>query len=160
MAEVARGYRLLRIASETNGVGAMPTQSLARAVAGRGSVVPVTTTSGTKEDGFGRGKMLLSTKRLCLPRHPRLLAQLAALEYEERDSGNVRIAVPERSGHDDLCMALCLCAGTSDVGTSGPARVYAASGRLPPLVRRGAPGVPAWVQRRHRGAVLAPGTYR
>jgi hypothetical protein len=97
----------------------MPSQELKR-LAGRraGSIVEVNTTSASKEDGFGRLKVLLSQGRLALPRHPRLLAQLSALEFEERDSGTVRIEVPERSGHDDLCMALMLAAGVGNVASS------------------------------------------
>ena len=94
---VARGYRLMRLASECNGVGAMPSQELRRMVGGRTSVVEVTTTNDSKQDAFGRVKLLFSQGRLRLPRHPRLLSQLSSLEFEEMDSGRVRIAVPERS---------------------------------------------------------------
>jgi phage FluMu gp28-like protein len=110
VAEVGRGYRFRRVASELNGVGAMPTQELSRRL-GSSVVVGVHTTADTKEDGFGRLKMLMQSGRLCLPRHPALLAQLSALEFTERDSGSVHVAVPERAGHDDLAMALCLAAG-------------------------------------------------
>ena len=51
-------------------------------------------------------KLLLQQGRLVLPRHPGLLRQLTALEFSITDSGSMRIAVPERSGHDDLVMAL------------------------------------------------------
>jgi hypothetical protein len=36
------------------------------------------------------------------------LKQLATLEYSTTEGGAMRIAVPERSGHDDLAMALAL----------------------------------------------------
>ena len=39
-----------------------------------------------------------------------LLQQLSALEFAERDSGTVAIAVPDRAGHDDVAMALMLAA--------------------------------------------------
>jgi hypothetical protein len=79
--------------------------------------------------------MLLSQGRLALPRHPRLLAQLSALEFEERDSGTVRIEVPERAGHDDLAMALCLAVAETDVGShpAGGARIHIAEGEVPPI---------------------------
>ncbi len=118
VASVAQRHRITRLATETNGVGAMPSQELRR-LAGRhvGHLVEVNTTADSKAEAFGRLKVLLAQGRLALPRHPRLLAQLAALEYEERESGSVRIAVPERSGHDDLVMALCLAAGVGDVAS-------------------------------------------
>ncbi len=133
--EVAKGYRIRRIASEVNGVGQMPTAELTRRLRfHHGTVVPVTTTAQSKQDAFGAIKVLLSQGRLALPRHPALLSQLAALEYEERDSGNVHIAVPERSGHDDLCMAAALAVDEADVasGSTG-GRVMVAQGRVPPV---------------------------
>ena len=117
VADLTKGYRLSRLASETNGVGAMPTEELSRLARGRAKVIEVATTADSKQDGFGRLKVLLSQGRLALPRHPRLLGQLSALEFEERDSGTVRIAVPERAGHDDLCMALMLAASVGDVAS-------------------------------------------
>jgi hypothetical protein len=61
-----------------------------------------------KQDGFGYVRLLLQQHRLRLPRHPALLKQLAALEYEQLESGLLRISVPEARGHDDLAMSLCL----------------------------------------------------
>jgi hypothetical protein len=79
--------------------------------AGHGDVVAtVFTTSRSKELGFGFLKLLMQDDRLRLPVHPALLRQLAALEFETLESGLVRIAVPDRAGHDDLAMALCLAA--------------------------------------------------
>ena len=117
--DVAKGYRLRRIASECNGVGSMPTTELERLLRfHHGKVVAVTTTATSKEGSFGRLKLLLSQGRLALPRaHPALIAQLSALEYEERDSGTLRIAVPERQGHDDLAMALMLAVSEADVAS-------------------------------------------
>ncbi|MDX6307185.1 MAG: hypothetical protein QOI06_231 [Nocardioidaceae bacterium] len=100
-----------RLSAETNGVGQMPAQVLARQMwkAGRGGVVEgVTTTARLKEDAFGFLKLLLSQGRLRLPRHVSLLKQLGALEYTMTESGQLRIAVPETQGHDDLAMSLCL----------------------------------------------------
>ena len=48
--------------------------------------------------------------RLGLPRSPELLKQLRSLEFEQLQSGGVRLAVPERAGHDDLAMSLALAA--------------------------------------------------
>ena len=136
VADVAKGYRLTRLASETNGVGAAPTQELKARTrwADGGPVVEVATTAASKEDGFGKLKVLLSQGRLALPRHPALLRQLAALEFQERDSGTVRIAVPE-AGYAYIAMALCLAAGEA---TSPP--------RLPVV------GDSRWRRARSRGA--------
>jgi hypothetical protein len=51
-------------------------------------------------------KVLFQQNRLVLPRHPGLLRQLSALEYETAEGGTVQIAVPGYRGHDDLAMAL------------------------------------------------------
>jgi hypothetical protein len=110
-------YRYAALMSEENGVGAMPSQELAR----RGlPVVPVYTTAALKEEAFATIKFLLQRDRLQLPvKAPALLGQLAALEFEERDAGSMRIAVPERAGHDDLATAFALAAlGLGDVQPS------------------------------------------
>jgi hypothetical protein len=96
------------VVSEANGVGAMPSQELARRRGRRIPVHAVHTTAASKEDGFGTIKLLLQQQRLVLPRHAGLLAQLSALEFVQRDSGLASIAVPEHRGHDDLAMSLCL----------------------------------------------------
>ena len=106
-----QGYRLRTIVSEQNGVGEMPTQELTKRLQERGTnamVLGVHTDARLKENGFGVLKMWAQQGRLALPRHPALLNQLAALEFETTEAGSVRIAVPERAGHDDLVMALCL----------------------------------------------------
>jgi hypothetical protein len=80
----------------------------------------VHTDARRKETAFGALKMLLQQGRLVLPRHPGLLRQLAALEYETSDAGNIRISVPERAGHDDLAMGLAQA--VSCVRVSYPSR--------------------------------------
>ncbi|WIB68075.1 terminase family protein [Curtobacterium sp. MCBD17_035] len=105
--------------SETNGVGAYPTEELVRRLdrawvdrrlAGWGHrktwVSPVWTDNRRKQAMFGRLKGFLQQGRLVLPQHPELLSQLAALEMTETAAGNVQISVPETRGHDDLAMAL------------------------------------------------------
>jgi hypothetical protein len=107
----AEGFSFTTVGSETNGVGAMPTQQLEERL---GSVVvPVATTAKLKEDAFGALKVLAQEGRFLVPSHPELLRQLAALEFEQRDSGLMSIAVPERAGHDDLVMGLCLAVHVS-----------------------------------------------
>lgn len=113
---VAQGYNLESVASETNGVGAFPTEQLGRLMWDRRQslahpykrtlVVPVWTDARRKQSMFGMLKGLLQSGRLILPRHPELLSQLAALQMTEMASGSVQISVPESRGHDDLAMAL------------------------------------------------------
>jgi hypothetical protein len=90
----------------------MPTQVLARRLwEGTGAadlVVPVATTAKLKENLFGFAKLLMQQGRLELPRHPSLLRQLGALEFTQGESGVMRIAVPERAGHDDVAMSFAL----------------------------------------------------
>ena len=110
--KVGEGYNLPVVVSETNGVGQFPTEMLTRRFwterpGGRMTeVMPVATTARRKMSGFNSIKVLLQSGRLILPREPHLLKQLHSLEYEVRESGTTRIAVPERLGHDDLAMAL------------------------------------------------------
>lgn len=109
--DLARVFSFQALVAETNGVGQMPTQSLAKqvwAATGVDVVVPEHTTSRTKEDLFGFAKLLMQQGRLVLPRHPSLLRQLGALEYAMGESGAMRIAVPERAGHDDVAMSFAL----------------------------------------------------
>jgi hypothetical protein len=111
LVDVAAGFTFQVLSAETNGVGQMPTQVLARRlweVSNRDVVEPVATTARLKEDAFGFVKLLLQQGRLALPRHPGLLRQLAALEFSMTEAGLLRIAVPERSGHDDMAMSLAL----------------------------------------------------
>lgn len=107
--EVSRAYQLRVIASETNGVGAYPTEDLRQRlhVARAGAhVFPVWTDVRRKQSGFGKIKALLQRGRLVLPRHPELLKQLRSLEFEQTPGGSLKISVPERAGHDDVAMAL------------------------------------------------------
>lgn len=106
--DVAGRYALETVTSELNGVGQYPTEHLRNALytADRAAyVAQVTTTAKRKQSGFAMIKVLLQNKQLVLPRHPELLKQLRGLEFEQQASGTVRIAVPDRVGHDDLAMA-------------------------------------------------------
>lgn len=106
---VAGRYYIRTLASETNGVGAYPTQDLTRRLheANRGcAVAAVVTDLRRKQSGFGMIKGLLQQQRLILPREPELLKQMRGLEFEQLPAGGVRISVPERAGHDDIVMAL------------------------------------------------------
>jgi hypothetical protein len=106
--QTAGFYHLPVIASETNGVGQYPTTMLQDRMSESrhySPVVPVVTDVRRKQSGFGMIKGLLQSHRLVLPRDPELLKQLRGLEFEQLPSGGLRIAVPERSGHDDVAMS-------------------------------------------------------
>ena len=124
--EVAKGYNIRSLASETNGAGAGAHRfmelAMARALERREiasvvngtrrfgtwgtAVVPVWTDNRRKQVQFGTLKGMLQSGTLVLPRHGELLKQLASLEMTETASGSISISVPERVGHDDLAMAL------------------------------------------------------
>ena len=96
------------IASETNGVGQYPTTMLDDKMSEAGfysAVAPVVTDVRRKQTGFGMIKGLLQSNRLVLPRDPELLKQLRGLEFEQLPGGSLRIAVPDRAGHDDVAMS-------------------------------------------------------
>ena len=107
---VALSYDVKVYASEVNGVGAYPTDDLRDQLFSKHQletrVAPVWTDVRRKQSGFGMIKSLLGSGRLVLPLHPELLKELRALEFEQLPGGSMRIAVPERAGHDDLAMAL------------------------------------------------------
>ncbi|MFC5996264.1 terminase large subunit domain-containing protein [Pseudonocardia hispaniensis] len=105
---VAGRFGLRVIASEVNGVGQYPTDELQDRLRRNGcgtQVRPVWTDQRRKTSGFSKIKTLLQSDRLILPRHPELLKQLRGLQFEQTSAGGLRIAVPERAGHDDLAMA-------------------------------------------------------
>jgi hypothetical protein len=107
------GFTFGRLVAEVNGCGMMPSQVLQSRLSdlGVGHVVePVATDLRLKESSYGWLKLLLQQGRLELPNHPPLLRQLRNLSFERLPAGGVRISVPERAGHDDLCSALCLAA--------------------------------------------------
>lgn len=127
--ESSDGFRFAQLVCEANGVGAMPSQVLDAAMSARGRAGVVRTTwtdARLKETAFGYIKLLMQQGRLELPPSPELLKQLRALEFEQLASGGVRLAVPERLGHDDLAMSLALAA-TAVMGNDLPVvdeRVY------------------------------------
>ncbi|MFW0796565.1 terminase family protein [Gordonia sp. CPCC 205515] len=127
LVEHAKHLRVQRFISETNGVGAMPTQVLTdrmRKLPGAQMVNAVTTTAARKNAGFSRIKVLLQQGRLVLPNHPDLLRQLNALTYEQTESGTLKISVPENIGHDDLAMALMQAATTIQTNSTHFAQAW------------------------------------
>lgn len=106
--ETAGKYYLRVVASEVNGPGEPVTQNLMERAAANGrdcNVFKVWTDNRRKMSGFSKIKMLLQRNQLVLPRDPELLKQMRGLEQEQLQSGNIRLAVPERAGHDDVLLA-------------------------------------------------------
>lgn len=160
LVDIARGYRVVTFASETNGVGAMPTQELRRKLVESGlgaPVAPVWTDQRRKMSGFSKIKVMLG-RDLILPRHPDLLRELRSLEFERTDAGGLRIAA--RAGyHDDLSMALLGAVSCIRTGRNRDASVWGGSGYEHVRTSRGAvfPVQPRPREYFHGGFVYAEG---
>lgn len=116
-----RGYDVRGIASECNGVGASPSESLAEALP-HIAVDPVHSSQGSKENDWGRVRLLLSQGRMVLPQHDRLLSQLLGLAATPTPSGGIRIEASVPSTHDDLADAFALAVAAAAGHTlPGPA---------------------------------------
>ncbi|MBT8159321.1 terminase family protein [Arthrobacter sp. GN70] len=127
--ETAGRYYLPVIASEVNGPGEPVTQNLrekAHAAGADCGVYKVWTDNRRKMSGFSKIKVLLQRNQLVLPRDPELLKQMRSLEFEQLQTGSLRIAVPERAGHDDGILALMQA--VSSVNMQGVSRLYSRSG--------------------------------
>lgn len=114
-AVASSGLSFRYVASETNGIGAMPTQELFGKIRRRNPHakfvwVPINTTAASKTAGYGALLSLLESGQLVLPRHPDLLRQLAGLRFEQRERGFTRIEADDAVVHDDIADALMLAA--------------------------------------------------
>lgn len=105
------------IATETSGVGAMPSQELVTQVKATWPTEPpvptctwflVATTNARKTAGYGCLLGLLESGQLILPRHPDLLRQLAGLRFEQGERAFTRIEAESAAVHDDVADALML----------------------------------------------------
>ena len=108
--EALAGMWALTVLSETNGVGAYPSEQLAQKLL-RTRVIPVASTQASKEDCYGRLAALLAQRSIVLPNHPELLRQLGGVSAQPTPSGGLRIAARLESIHDDLPDALALAVG-------------------------------------------------
>lgn len=108
-------FPLRGIVSEVAGVGAYPTEDLARRSPRHTSVFRSNTTNKWKLSMFNMIRALLQRQQLVLPNEPELLKQLRGLQFEHLDGGGTRVAVPERLGHDDLVMALAAAMSAVDM---------------------------------------------
>ena len=97
----------LSIYSETNGVGAAPSEDLRQRLP-RVRVAGVASTMASKEDHYGRLALLLAERAIVFPNHPELLRQLGGVSATPTPSGGLRIAARVESLHDDLPDALSL----------------------------------------------------
>lgn len=104
---VAAGLNVLRIVTETNGVGAASSEALMDRLPGK--VVGLVTTQETKERGFSRLQAWLQDGRLVLPEDQALLRELLALTAETTSNGGLRI-VGENGHAGDRAMALSMAA--------------------------------------------------
>lgn len=104
ISELARKFRIIKIVSEMNAIGDMPTQSLE----GAGLAVEgVYTTAQSKVNGYGRMKVLMQAKRLLIPREPELIKQLTNLRYTISETGaSFNISHSKQYPKDDYTDAL------------------------------------------------------
>ena len=70
-------------------------------------IEPIKFTVQSKEDMYSNLKVLFETKRLKIPKHKKLIAQLMDLRYELMSNKHIKIHHSDK-GHDDLTDSLCL----------------------------------------------------
>lgn len=114
----SRGFTVKAYVTEMNGVGAMPSEELARRL-GRQRVVGVHSSQRSKEDAFSRLRALLSDRRLVLPDHIELIRQLQGLTVTPTRSGGLTIEASDPNVHDDLADALALAVSAVPHDTRG-----------------------------------------
>lgn len=104
---VAAGLNVLRVVTETNGVGAASSEALMDRLPGK--VAALVTTQETKERSFSRLQAWVQDGRLVLPEDQALLRELLALTAETTRNGGLRIT--GEGGHaGDRAMALSMAA--------------------------------------------------
>lgn len=140
----------LTVRSETNGVGAYPSEELGRRLGGLVRVTPSASTQTSKENAYGRLAVALAERSIVLPDHPELLRQLGGVVAEPTPSGGLRIGA-RGAGHDDLPDALTLAvAGLPRELASPPVCdvdgewVFTPDGVGVPLPVRTVPAEPDW----------------
>ena len=114
----ACGFTVRSFVTEMNGVGAMPSEELARRL-GRQRVVGVHSSQRSKEDAFSRLRALLSDRRLVLPDNVELIRQLQGLTVTPTRSGGLTIEASDPNVHDDLADALALAVSRVPHDTRG-----------------------------------------
>jgi hypothetical protein len=114
---VRPGYSVRALVTEMNGVGAMPSEELARRLGRR--VLGVHSSQRSKEDAYSRLRALLSDHRLVLPDDVELIRQLQGLTYSPTASGGLTIEAADPNVHDDLADALSLAVSAVPHDTRG-----------------------------------------
>jgi hypothetical protein len=110
-------YSVRTLVTEMNGVGAMPSEELARRLGRR--VLGVHSSQRSKEDAYSRLRALLSDRRLVLPDDLELMRQLQGLTYAPTKSGGLTIEAGDPNVHDDLADALSLAVSAIPHDTRG-----------------------------------------
>jgi Terminase large subunit, T4likevirus-type, N-terminal len=114
--------RFAALSSETNGVGAGPTQEIWRLLKAAGRSPrkwnPCATTNAKKTAAYGVVLQLLERGQLVLPREPDLLRQLAGLRFEHGERGFTRIGAESAAVHDDVCDALAIATAPYTTATA------------------------------------------
>jgi hypothetical protein len=111
------GFSVRALVTETNGVGAMPSEELRRRLGRR--VIPTHSSQRSKEDYYSRLRALLSDRRIVLPDSLELTRQLAGITYSASPSGGIHISAADESTHDDLADALTLALSAVPVDVVG-----------------------------------------
>jgi hypothetical protein len=102
------------IASETNGLGAAPTQDLIRLTKQRGlrnrrTWLTVHTTNASKTVAYSTLLNLMEKGQLVIPRDPDLLRQFLGIRIAQKERGFLAIGAENAAEHDDRTDALSLC---------------------------------------------------
>jgi hypothetical protein len=98
----------LEVRTETNGVGAYPSEELERRLGGWTNVKKQGSSQRSKEDYYGRLQVHLAERSIVLPQHEELLRQLTGITATSTPMGGLRIEARQESVHDDLPDGLVL----------------------------------------------------
>lgn len=102
---------MLDVRTETNGVGAYPSEELMRRLGGWTRVVQQGSSQKSKEDYYGRLHVLMAERGIVIPQHEELLRQLGGITATTTPMGGLRIQARQESLHDDMPDALALAVG-------------------------------------------------
>lgn len=92
----------MEVATETNGVGAYPSEEVQQRVGGWTRVVMQASTQKSKEDAYGRLLARFQARRIVIPRDPELLRQLGGITATATGTGGLRIEARTEGLHDDI----------------------------------------------------------
>lgn len=104
---IARQWSL-EILTETNGVGAAPSDELDVRLGGWMRVRRQASSQRSKEDYYGKLHTLFSRRGIAIPQHEELIRQLLGITARPTSSGGLSIEARKESVHDDLPDGLAL----------------------------------------------------